>query len=386
MPRFPATEAKIDGIEQSIFARLIARIQAHGGVRYPFHIGDTFLLPPPACRLEALAERPPARPYAYSHPFGSDALRDALASKLARENDLSWVTPNHVSFTSGATHALSSLGQVLLSPGDEVLIPAPYWPLIPGIVRSAGASPVEVPFWLEADSGEDLDVAGLLEPHLSAATVAIYLNSPNNPTGRVLSRQALASVVELAQRHDLWLISDEAYEYHHFRDAKHVSLASLDGAAERTVSAFSFSKSYAMAGYRAGYLVGPESLIARVRKVTNHSVYSVAGAVQEASLRALGEGQEWLSEAYDHYRSAAEHVASRLQARFTQPEGAWYVWLELDCDGWEFLERALEAGVCLAPGAAFGHGFDRAMRLCYASCDRETLDAGIEALNRVLAA
>ena len=384
MPRHPQHDGRVDGIRPSVFARLIRMMDQIGAPKYAFHIGDTCLQPPEPCRLEALAADPPPRPYAYSHPFGTPALREALAAKVRRDNGLGWAGTDSVQITSGATHALFVTCQVLFGPGDEVIIPSPHWPLISGIVAATGATPVLAPFWpdLAADSADNC--VELLEPFVTDRTAGLYLNTPNNPTGRCLSEAALRRLVDLAIERDWWLLSDEAYEHYAFGDVPHVSTASLEGAADRTVSVWTMSKAYALAGYRAGYLCGPDDLVAPIRRMCNHSVYSVSGVVQEAALRALEHGDDWLKQARRAYADGAALVARRLQGRFRPAEGAGYVWLEIDRDGWEFLEDCLQAGVSLAPGAGFGDGFDRAMRLCYVACDLETLAAGVDALNEVL--
>ncbi len=384
MARHPHHDGRVDAIRPSVFARLIQMMERIGAPRYPLHIGDTCLDPPVPCRLEALAADPPPRPYAYSHPFGTPHLRDVLAAKVRRDNSLHWAGPDHVQITNGATHALFVSCQTLFGPGDEVIIPAPHWPLISGIVAASGATPVLVPFWpMLADDSAD-NCVELLLPHLSERTAGLYLNTPNNPTGRVLSGAALQRLVDLAVERDLWLLSDEAYEHYAFGSVPHVSTASLPGAADRTVTAWTLSKAYALAGYRAGYLCGPDDLVAHIRRMCNHSVYSVSGAVQEAAVRAFEQGDAWLDTARKAYSDGAALVAERLNGRFRPAEGASYVWLEIDRDGWEFLEDCLRAGVSLAPGAGFGDGFDRAMRLCYVACDLDTLAAGVDALNGVL--
>lgn len=355
-----------------------------GAPRYPLHIGDTCLDPPGPCRLEALAADPPARPYAYSHPFGTPRLREALADKVRRVNGLHWAGTDSVQITCGATHALFATCQVLFGAGDEVIIPAPHWPLISGIVAATGAKPVLVPFWQELGDDSAERCVELLAPHINERTAGLYLNTPNNPTGRCLSERALTRLVDLAVDEGLWLLSDEAYEHYAFGGVPHVSTATLPGAAERTVSVWTMSKAYALAGYRAGYLCGPDALVADIRRMCNHSVYSVSGVVQEAATRALEQGDAWLQTAKQAYADGAALVSERLRGRFRPAEGAGYVWLEIDEDGWEFLERCLRAGVSLAPGAGFGDGFDRAMRLCYVACDLDTLAAGVDALNGVL--
>ena len=386
MARHPHHDGRVDAIRPSVFARLVRMMDRIGAPKYPLHIGDTCLDPPAACRMEALAADPPTRPYDYSHPFGTPALRDALADKVRRHNGLDWAGPDHVQITNGATHALFVTCQALFGPGDEVIIPSPHWPLISGIVAASGATPVLAPFWPELAEDSADNCVQLLTPYLSDRTAGLYVNTPNNPTGRCLSAAALQRLVDLAVERNLWLLSDEAYEHYAFGAVPHVSTASLPGAAERTVTAWTLSKSYALAGYRAGYLCGPDELVAHIRRLCNHSVYSVGSFVQEAAVRAFEHGDDWLLTAKAAYADGAALVAGRLKGRFRPAEGAGYVWLQIDRDGWEFLEDCLQAGVSLAPGAGFGDGFDRAMRLCYVACDLDALAAGVDALNRVLEA
>lgn len=386
VPRHPDHDGRVDRIRPSVFARLVRMMDQHGAPRYPFHIGDTYLDPPACCRVEALAADPPDRPYAYGHPFGTPALREALADKVRECNGLSWAGPDSVQLTAGATHALTVACQGLLSPGDEVIIPAPHWPLISGIVTAAGGTPVQAPFWVELADDSAANCVELLLPFLTERTVALYVNTPHNPTGRCLSEAALRRLVALAVERGLWLLADEAYEHFAFGGVPHVSLARLPGAAERTVSVWTLSKAYALAGYRTGYLCAPDALVAGLRRLCNHSVYAIPGVVQEASVRALRQGGAWVTQAQQAYADGAALVAERLKARFRPAEGASYVWLEAPGDGWEFLERCLKAGVSLAPGGGFGEGYDRSMRLCYVACDLPTLREGIDVLNAVLEA
>src|SRR5690606_33631684 len=161
----------------------------------------------------------------------------------------------------------------LVAPGDEVLLLAPYWPLIEGIVRSVGGEPVPVPFFGEVDAVEA--AVAQVRRHVGPRTVALYVNTPSNPTGRVLPEAWLAALAELARSEGLWLLSDEVYEDYAYA-GEHAPLRPM--APERTISAHSFSKAYGMAGNRAGYVVGPAEVVSQARKMSTHTFYSTPTA------------------------------------------------------------------------------------------------------------
>src|SRR5262249_31210633 len=154
----------------------------------------------------------------------------------------------------GATHALFAASRAVLDPGDEVLLPSPYWPLIDGILRLSGAVPKEVPFYEQLYADPSADPRALLEPHIGPRTAALYVITPNNPNGKILSLEQRRRIAELARDHDLWVFCDDVYEdYVYDEAAKGIpSLGALDGMADRTLTAYSFSKSHGMAGLRVG--------------------------------------------------------------------------------------------------------------------------------------
>jgi aspartate/methionine/tyrosine aminotransferase len=222
--------------------------------------------------------------------------------------------------------------------------------------------------------------------------VAIYLISPNNPDGKVLSRAHLERIAELARERDLWVVCDEVYEDYIYAGHGRAGMAALPEMADRTVTAFSFSKSHAMAGLRIGYVVGPAAVIADTRKVCNHTVYSVPLTVQRAALSALTTADAFIRRAHAEHRAARDEAVESVKARFFAPEGASYLFLDLrdhlrpgETDCVALLERLLEAGVLLAPGEAFGQGFEGFARLCFTSVPRDRLREAIARLNQVLA-
>jgi aspartate/methionine/tyrosine aminotransferase len=392
MPRYPSLSAPAESLPLSIYARLVALASQVTGPVFPFHIGETHLGPPESARLGALGFSGDADPalYRYSSPSGDAQLIAAIVAKLVQKNGME-VSDENVQITNGATHALSCATRAVLDPGDAVLLLAPYWPLMRGIVLSLAARPIEVPFSRTDMRGPGTDIGRLLEEHVPGRTAAIYVTTPNNPDGKVLTRAELEVIADVARRHDLWVLSDEAYEEYTFDGREHVSIATLPGMAERTLTAFSFSKTFAMPGVRVGYVVGPAGTIEAARKMANHSVYSVARALQRAAAAALQSGPSFIAEMRAAAEAARDRALARIQAPCARPEGSSYLFL--DFSGWldtgqdsaqPVLERMASAGVLLAPGGAFGQDYRAWARLCYTSVPLDRLDQGIDRMNRLL--
>lgn len=385
MPRFPSISAPAAALPASIFARLVERVSRYQGETYPFHLGDTHFLPPETSRLEGvpwLQTPTPSHLYRYGTPAGDAELLEALVMKLAAKNGMQ-VSPACVQITAGATHAFACSTRALLDHDDEVLLLSPYWPLFRGQVLGVGARPVEVPFSVELLRNAQTDVRALIEPYITRRTAAIYLITPNNPDGKVLGDRELEAIADVARRHNLWVLADEVYEDFTFDGRPHRSIATLPEMAERTLTVFSFSKSYGMAGLRVGYVVGPESLIASLRKLANHTIYSVPRAMQAAALAALRGGDAFLAEARRSYQDARDLTLGRVTLPCTKPEGGSYVFLDLSAalqpgqHAIHVLERLAEEGILLAPGEAFGAAYGNFARLCYTAVPRSRLEAGL---------
>jgi N-succinyldiaminopimelate aminotransferase len=312
--------------------------------------------------MEDVAGREHPGWHQYAPPRGLARLREAILEKVRSENRLP-AEADGLLVTAGATGALSAALGALLDPGEEVLVLAPYWPLIPGIVRAWGGEPVEVPFYDRV--GTPQEAAQALGPRAGARTVGLYVSTPSNPTGRVLSREILEGIARFARERDLWILSDEVYEAYVYR-GQHVSIGEL--APERTLTVFSFSKTYAMAGNRVGYLVGPPEAVDRILRVATHTVYCAPAAGQIAALRALERGRSWLEEVRARFQATGEEVARRLGV--DPPQGSTFLFLDirqrLDERGpVGFLEDALEAGLAVAPGSACGRDYAHWIRICY---------------------
>jgi aspartate/methionine/tyrosine aminotransferase len=323
VPRPPALSTAARELRESIFSRLAGRLASHPDP-VPLHLGDTYLSPPPS----ALALEP-HRSLCYGAPPGEASLLAALVRKLATKNALV-VEPAQLQVTCGATQALSAAARAVLDEGDEVIVPSPHWPLINGILTNAGARPVEVELSQRLYADPSLDPAAVLAAAITPRTAAIYVTTPNNPDGKVLTRAQLEPIARLAIEHDLWVFADEVYEDLVF-DGEHVSIATLPGMAARTFSCFSLSKSLALAGYRLGYLVGPPDAMRAARKIVNHTVYNVPDVLQLAAARLLGtdEETEWRAGVCRVYRLARDRIRSLLPAPAFFPEAGTYFLLDL---------------------------------------------------------
>jgi N-succinyldiaminopimelate aminotransferase len=384
MPRPPHVSLPVLGIKGSVYSKLLHRLSAHRGEIYPFHVGDTYREPPVGCRMEDLKGASHPHMNQYTPPQGLPALVDALVERVRARTGVA-LERSQLFVTGGATAGLSNAVGAIASPGDEVLLLAPHWPLIDGICRSYGAKPVPVPFFGVADSPES--VVETVERELRPRTVALYVNTPNNPSGRVIPRSSLEALVEFARREDLWLLFDEVYEDYQYEGTHTYGFAL---APERSFAAFSFSKAFGMAGYRCGYLAGPSAPMEGAIKLHTHNVYSATTASQIAALRVLsGAGDAWLSESRALYTATGRKAAACLGV--PPPQGSTFLFLDVaeslaapGAGGLEaFLEGCADEGLFAAPGPSFGP-YPTHLRVCYTAAPPDVVERGIEVLARRL--
>src|SRR3990172_10133668 len=210
MPRPPPLAATSNGLSDRVYSALAERARSMPGPIYPLHVGDTWLEPLPAARAEAQRTEDHPRLHNYSPVQGEPALLAAIQARLAARYG-ALVEVERLQIMPGATCGLAMVAAALLDPGDEVLLLSPFWPLIRGILASRGCTPVEVPFYTRLPE-RAFDPEEALESRITERTAAIYVNSPNNPTGRVLSEDVAAAIGRVAARHGLWVLADEAYE------------------------------------------------------------------------------------------------------------------------------------------------------------------------------
>lgn len=288
----------------------------------------------------------------YTAGAGIMLLREAISAKLARINRLD-VPSDRVIVTHGAMSGLLTSFAAVLQPGDEVLLPDPGWPNWEMMVRLLGAVPRRYALGEEAGFVPDL---ASVEAAITPRTRALLVNSPSNPTGAVYPAEVLEGFVEIAGRHDLWLVSDECYDEMCF-DAPHVSPARFDTDG-RVISVFSCSKTYAMTGWRVGYVAAPPVLASSLVKLQQPVLANVCAVSQMAALAALTGPQDCVGMMRDHYRARRDEAMALLAGRGIagyRPQGAFYLMLDVGCDSSQFARNLLDdSNVAVAPGAAFG--------------------------------
>jgi N-succinyldiaminopimelate aminotransferase len=322
----------------------------------------------------------------YADVRGEPALLDAIVADLARRGRP--VPRTCLQVTAGGTNGLDLAARALLDPGDEVLVLAPYWPLIRGIVRAAGAIPVELPVFTRLRT-PGFALGEALRAAITPRTAAVYVNSPNNPTGVVLREDELAEIAAVAEAHGLWIFSDEAYERLAYGDDGPPTLWQDPRMRPRTIAVHTLSKSYGLAGARVAYLHGPEDAMARIAGLQTFATYCAPRPMQLLAARALApESETWLDEARASYRAAGAEAAAAL--RIAPPEGGTFLFFDLrpHLRAGEtpagLLERCAHAGVVLTSGSVAGEAYDAYARLCFTCVPPRTLTRALATLERVL--
>jgi aspartate aminotransferase len=306
----------------------------------------------------------------YTPNAGIPELRQAIADKLAADNGLNY-RAGQIVVSNGAKHACYNAILATCQPGDEVVIPAPYWVSYPDMVRLVGAEPVIVPTsernaWKMRP--EDFENA------MTPRTKMLIMNSPGNPTGSVYTREELEAMVNVAAEEDIYVLSDEIYEKLVYEDAKHVSIASLSKEAyDLTITVNGFSKSYAMTGWRLGYLAAPDAVTRAVDSIQSHTSSNPSSFSQYGALAALKGDQQPLSDMREEFEMRRNYMFDRLSKisniTAVKPQGAFYILVnisQLGLTSQNFADRLLsKANVAVVPGAAFGD--DRTVRFSYAT-------------------
>ncbi len=316
----------------------------------------------------------------YTPNAGIPALREAFAARFREQQSLT-LGAERVYVVDGAQQGLHFAMSLLLSPGDEILIPNPGYPTFAMTSRLLHAVPVQYPLYPENDFQPHIED---IEALITARTRVIVLNSPSNPLGAVISEKATRELVELAVRHDLWIISDECYEAFTF-DVPHVSPARFDSEVPgeaRVFTSLTLSKTYGLTGLRIGALICPPGLEQKMNNVMESIVSCVASPSQYAALAALTGPQDYVSQARDHYRSNRDAASALLKEKgipFLGAQGAFYLWADVshvsggDVRTWvrKFLA---ESGVSFAPGTAFGSIGEGWIRIALCGGQQDLLD------------
>jgi aspartate aminotransferase len=306
----------------------------------------------------------------YTPSSGLPELRQAIADKLAADNGLEY-RASQVIVSCGAKHACYNSILATCERGDEVIIPSPYWVSYPDMVRLAGAEPVIVQ---TSERNSWKMTAEDFENAMTPRTKMVIINSPGNPTGAVYTREELEAIVNVAAEEDIYILSDEIYEKLVYDDVQQVSIASLSKQAyDLTITVNGFSKSYAMTGWRLGYMAAPDAIAKAVDSIQSHSTSNPCSFAQKGAIAALKGDQQPLRDMHDEFDMRRNYMYDRVSKipniTAVKPQGAFYVFVnvsQLGLTSQNFADRLLsKANVAVVPGAAFGD--DRTVRLSYAT-------------------
>lgn len=338
--------------------------------------------------LEAAVEATKGGFTHYTETDGTLELRQAIAEKLEKENDLEADPNTDITVTSGSQEAMFVVALGLLNPGDETLVLDPYYPAYFEDTLLAEAVPIPVPLDERNGYGVDFEV---LENRVTRKTRMIWMCSPSNPTGHVFSRGDLEIIAEVAKRHNLVVFSDEIYEKIVYDRVEHVSIGSLSGMEDRTVTVNGFSKAYAMTGWRIGYMVAERKLSAVLRKLHYYATLCPNAISQKAAFAALTGSQDCVEKMVAEYDRRRKYMLSELgklkSLSCTVPRGAFYVFP--DFSSFEKSDEALatqllqEARVATAPGSGFGKAGTSHLRISYSISYDHVID-GIGRIVRCL--
>jgi aspartate/methionine/tyrosine aminotransferase len=317
----------------------------------------------------------------YAPGLGFLNLREAIARKVWRDNRIKADPQTEIIVTVGAMEGLLLSLMAAVDPGDEVIIPDPGYTNYESLVRVVSSVPIGVPVREENDfkfSPHDVEQA------ITERTRVLIINSPANPTGAVMLRSDLEQMAEIAQRHNLIVISDEAYEKLIYGGLEHVSIASFPGIKERTVSVYTLSKTYAMTGWRIGFVVGADHLIDQMRKMQEGVVSCVASFVQQAAVAALDGPQECVAEMVAEYDARRKFIVKALNEieglSCLEPKGAFYAFPNISALGRSSSKVAMSlletSKVVCVPGTAFGPRGEGYLRISYAS-SLQDLEEGV---------
>ncbi|MFA4663034.1 pyridoxal phosphate-dependent aminotransferase [Pyrococcus kukulkanii] len=325
----------------------------------------------------------------YGPNIGLLELREAIAEKLKKQNGIDADPKTEIMVLVGANQAFLMSLSTFLGDGEEVLIPSPMFVSYAPAVILAGGKPVEVPTYEENEFRLNVDD---LEKYITEKTRALIINSPNNPTGAVLTRKDLEEIADFAVEHDLIVISDEVYEHFIYDDAKHYSIAALDGMFERTITVNGFSKTFAMTGWRLGFVAAPSWVIEKMVRFQMYNATCPVTFIQYAAAKALRDERSWkaveeMRKEYDRRRKLVWKRLNEMGLPTVKPKGAFYIFPRIKDTGLtskEFSELMLkEARVAVVPGSAFGKAGEGYVRISYATA-YEKLEEAMDRMEKVL--
>lgn len=326
----------------------------------------------------------------YTPAGGTQELKQAVCERHAKDYGTSY-KPSECVISVGGKHVIFNLMQVLLDPGDEVIIPVPYWVTYKDVVNYTGSKCV----FVETDEQKGFTLtAAMIEPYLTPQTKMVIINSPSNPSGAVLDRAEFERIFQLTSERGIWLMTDECYCRFVYEDEP-FSIAASKGAKDTVIVAGSLSKTYAMTGWRIGFGLGPAPVMAAINKLQSHSTSNPTSIAQKAAVEALRGPQESIGIMLAEYRKRRDYVIERLRAipglQIGVPKGAFYAYPNIGSvlgrggiqNSMQFAEALLEkAHVAVVPGEAFGS--DHHIRISYATSMQE-LTRGLDRIQQFIA-
>jgi aspartate aminotransferase len=378
------TADRVDHLDRSKIRVMFDLAEEYDGDPVRLHVGEPdFDTPEHVLDAADRAAREGETHYTVNQ--GIPPLREAIADELDRESGVE-VAPEQVTVKTGAMEALSLATLAVAGPGDEVVIPTPAWPNYYNHAAIAGATPVEVP--LPADEGFDLDPERVVDA-IGDDTAAVILTSPSNPTGRVYDEDAVREVADAAAAHDAYVFADEVYGRLTYDD-EFRGMASYVDHPERVLTIGSCSKTYAMTGWRLGWLAGPQPIVDAVTRLGESTTACASSVSQHAALAALTGPQEPVAEMKAAFEERRDYVVDRVAdidgVSCPRPEGAFYAFLdvsELDGGSFDVAERLLdEHGVVTAPGDGFGEAGEGYVRISFAN-SLERIELGLDRIEEM---
>jgi len=366
-----------------------SRLRAQGADVVDFSAGEPDF-PTPDNIKQAAVEALKQNFTKYTNTGGIEELKQAICDRHKSNYGTGYTTKECV-VTVGGKHAIFNLVQALVNPGDEVIIPVPYWVTYKDVVNYAGATCVFVD--TDEDDGFQLR-ASMVERRLTPKTKLVIINSPSNPSGAVFPREELERIFRLTHERGIWLMTDECYDRFLY-DIEPFSIASLPGAKETVLVAGSLSKTYAMTGWRIGFVLAPAPVIGGIMKLQSHSTSNPTSIAQKAALEAVRGPQDSVGQMLAEYRTRRDFVVARLRkipgVKANEPQGAFYAYPNVSAayrngitNSLQFAEKLLaEELVAVVPGEAFGTRDH--IRISYATSMKE-LERGLDRLHKFIAA
>jgi aspartate aminotransferase len=325
----------------------------------------------------------------YTPAGGTQELKQALCDRHREDYGTNY-SPSECVVSVGGKHVIFNIAQVLLNPGDEVIIPVPYWVTYKDVVNYTGAKCV----FVETSEADGFTLtASMVEPYITAKTRMVIINSPSNPSGGVLEREEFEKIFALTSKRDIWLMTDECY-CRFLYDSEPFSIAATKGAKDTVLVAGSLSKTYSMTGWRIGFGLGPAAVMSSINKLQSHSTSNPTSIAQKAAVEAVRGPQDSISVMLAEYRRRRDYVIERLRqipgVNIGMPKGAFYAYPDISCalkkDGMrtpmEFAEQLLaKAHVAVVPGEAFGT--NKHVRISYAA-SMEDLQRGLDRIHKFI--